>query len=173
MGVPFQSLNMNNILQKITWILLISGLKSFVITQEDSSVTEVVNELFNGTDGIYEVLEMFEGSSDAVQDKLSENLSAFLTHLFTQAYNEETEFNYQVQQEIIDKLEEFGGFESIVKSLEEVGIEFDETWNFESGNNKQIEDSEEITPQPVTESGKLESSSDALKFSILTIICFS
>merc|ERR1712066_563275 len=125
MGVLIQSINMNDILQKITFILLISGLKSFVITQEDSTVTEVVNELFNGTDGIYKVLEMFEGSSDAVQDQLSDNLSGFLTHLFTQAYNDETEFNYRVQQEIIDKLEEFGGFESIVKSLEEVGIEFD------------------------------------------------
>merc|ERR1712038_1511256 len=169
MGVPIQSNIMNDIL-KITCtlqFLLFSGLKSFVVTQDDSSVTEIVNDLFNGTDGIYEVLEMFEGSSDAVQEQLSDNLSAFLTHLFTQAYNDETEFNYRVQQGIIDKLEEFGGFESIVESLQQVSVEFDESWsNFEN-------QTEETTEEPVTESGKLESSSVMFKFSVLTIICLS
>merc|ERR1712038_931843 len=156
MGVPIQSNIMNDIL-KITCtlqFLLFSGLKSFVVTQDDSSVTEIVNDLFNGTDGIYEVLEMFEGSSDAVQEQLSNNLSGFLTHLFTQSYNDETGFNYRVQQEIIEKLEEFGGFESIVESLEQVGIDFDDSWAI-------VKDEIETTTseEPITESGKLESSS--------------
>jgi len=169
-SVPIQRSNMNDIL-KITCImqfLLLPGLKSFVITQDDSSVTEIINDLFNGTDGIYEVLEMFEGSSEAVQEQLSNNLSGFLTHLFTQSYNDETEFNFMVQQEIIGKLDEFGGFDHIVENLERIGIEFDESWST-------IEDEIETTTseEPITESGKLESSSMTLDFSFLTIICLS
>ena len=128
----------------------------------------MVCDLFNGTDGIYEVLEMFEGSSEAVQEQLSNNLSGFLTHLFTQSYNDETEFNFMVQQEIIGKLDEFGGFDHIVENLERIGIEFDESWST-------VEDEIETTTseEPVTESNKLESSSVTLEFSFLTIICLS
>lgn len=137
-----------------------------------SEISGTVFDIFNGTDGIYELLE-----SDNISNAVAKiQVSAFLTMLFSQVYNDETELNYRLQNEILNQLENYGGLDDIVENLERNVLPYNEAWETtlttETVTTGTVTTTEDQTENnSASEIGKLESS--GVKIEVFTIICFT